>query len=285
MRKFNEWLKTFKESIADWRYYTDFEKVYQNVERFKIELNLLNSLINSKDVENDFRALVSKYPETLKAIPILLAKRESEIKITGTFGLKIFNFNKLNFSIDEYTTFMRNTGLFDLLSNHLVSDLLDYVKGVEVGLDSNARKNRTGKAMENLVEAYLISLGYQKGVNLFSQYKASDIYYHFGIDVRRFNEKDKAEKRFDFVIKTSTCIYAIEVNFYSGGGSKLNETARSYKLIAQESQNIPNFKFVWITDGKGWESAKNNLEETFNVLHELINIHDLESGKLQEILK
>ncbi len=284
-RDFNKWLSTFKDSIADWKYYTDFEKVYRNVDAIKIELNILNSLINSKTIEADFRNLLKRYPEVLKVIPILLAKRESEIKIDDPSGTRVFRFSSVDSSVDDYVMFMRQTGLFDLLEHHVISDLNDYVKGVEVGLDSNARKNRTGKAMENLVETHLVRLGFQKGYSYFSQMKATDIYRHFGIDVTHVDEKKKAEKRFDFVVKTESTVYGIEVNFYSSQGSKLSETARSYKMIAQESKSLSGFNFVWITDGTGWNKAKSNLEETFNTLDEMLNIHDLESGKLENILK
>ncbi len=285
-RNFNEWVNKFIDSVADWRYYTDFPKVYNNVDAIKVELNLLNSLINSKDIENDFRNLVTKYPEVLKAVPILIAKRGSEVRIVDKGKDKNFNFNKLNYTIDEYVYFMDKTGLFDLLSNHIISDLLDYVKGVEVGLDSNARKNRTGKAMENIVESFIVDAGFIRDVNYFKEMRTSEIRDRFGIDLQLESlDESKAEKRFDFVIKSETIVYAIEVNFYSGGGSKLNETARSYKMLAQEASTIPGFRFVWITDGIGWNTARRNLEETFDVLEDIYNIKDLENGVLSKIIR
>lgn len=284
-RNFNNWLSTFKESIADWKYYTDFDKVYKNVDILKFELNLLNSLIGSTNIEEDFRVLVAKYPEVLRVIPILLAKREYEIKITDADGYRIYNFMNANYSIEEYVLFMKNTGLFDLISRHIIRDLTDYVKGVEVGLDSNARKNRTGKAMENFVENYLVKLGFIKNKTYFSQMTAKEINRLFGVDLSNLNGEEKADKRFDFVVKTPDLVYAIEVNFYGGGGSKLNETARSYKMIASESQNIQGFRFIWITDGQGWYSARYNLEETFNTLEDMYNINDLECGIFAERLK
>lgn len=284
-RNFNNWLSTFKESIADWKYYTDFDKVYKNVDILKFELNLLNSLIGSTNIEQDFRVLVAKYPEVLRVIPILLAKREYEIKITDAGGYRIYNFLNANYSTDEYILFMKNTGLFDLISKHIIRDLTDYVKGVEVGLDSNARKNRTGKAMENFVENYLVKLGFIKNKTYFSQMTAKDINRLFGVDLSNLNGEEKADKRFDFVVKTPNFVYGIEVNFYGGGGSKLNETARSYKMIASESENIQGFKFMWITDGQGWYSARFNLEETFNTLEDMYNINDLECGIFADNLK
>ena len=53
-RNFEEWIKTFRQSINEYNYYTDFEKVYKNVEKLKIEINILNSLVGSKNIEKDF---------------------------------------------------------------------------------------------------------------------------------------------------------------------------------------------------------------------------------------
>ena len=162
-RNFNDWLKTFKSSICDYSYYVDFEKVYSNIENIKIELNILNSLIGSKNIEYDFEKLIINYPQVLKCIPILLAVRGREIYAIDGDGEYLFNFNKPNYTTQEYMMFMRKTGLFNLIANHIINNLVDYVTGVEVGLDSNGRKNRGGHLMENLVEDYLIKAGFIKG--------------------------------------------------------------------------------------------------------------------------
>ena len=155
-RDFNKWLAGFRDSISDYAYYVDFEKVYRNVDSIKVELNILNSLIGSKNIEADFDKLLSNYPKTLSCIPILLAVREREITAQDEDGNYTYNFTKKNLSVAQYKEFMRKTGLFDLLSNHLVSNLVDYATGVETGLDSNGRKNRGGHLMENLVEKYIL---------------------------------------------------------------------------------------------------------------------------------
>ena len=277
-RNFEEWLKTFTDSVATWGYYTDFEKVYKHVNKLKIELNILNSLIGSNNIEQDFRNIVSKYPETLKCIPILLAKRESEILIRTPEKEYNFNFEKMNYSVDKYVEFMDRNGLFNLLENHLVNNLVDYLTGVEVGLDSNARKNRTGHTMEDLVEQYIIQAGFIKNDTYFKEMYKRDIEKKWGIDLSAISNNGKTEKRFDFVIKTNDHIYGIEVNFYSGGGSKLNETARSFKNIALEAEHIDGFSFVWFTDGEGWHSAKRNLQETFDIMDNIYNINDLKNN-------
>ncbi|MEA4821558.1 MAG: type II restriction endonuclease [Erysipelotrichales bacterium] len=280
-RDFTQWLATFTDSVATWDYYTDFEKVFNNVEQIRVELNILNSLIGSQNIEEDFKNLVNKYPEVLKCIPILLAKREKEIIVKDLDKDYYFNFSKANYTVDEYALFMENTGLFNLIQNHVINNLFDYVTGIEVGLDSNARKNRTGHVMEDLVEEFIKKAGFIYNVTYFKEMYKSAIEKKWNIDLSNISNDGKSEKRFDFVIKTDTCIYGIEVNFYSGGGSKLNETARSYKTLALESKTISGFEFMWITDGTGWNSAKNNLEETFDILETIYNINDLKN----EIMK
>ncbi len=282
-RNFNEWLSTMKDSIATWKYYTDFEKVYSNVESIKVELHILNSLIGSQNIENEFKQLLVEYPKTLKVIPILLAKREKEIKITNADGEFLFNFNQPNYSIEEYTKFMRETGLFDLLEKHIINNLVDYVTGVEVGMDTNGRKNRTGDAMEDLVESYFVKYGLVKGVSYFKEMSKSEIELRFNLNLDCISNQGKTEKRFDFVLYIHNHVYACECNFYGSSGSKLNETARSYKNIAMEAKDVKGFTFVWFTDGIGWNTAKHNLEETFDVLDTMYNLSDLEQGALEKL--
>lgn len=277
-RNFNEWLGEFRESIADYGYYIDFPKIHKNVDAIKVELNILNALVGSQNIEQEFDDLIAKYPETLKCIPILLAVRSNEIYAIDEDGEYNYNFSKMNYSAEQYKVFMQKTGLFDLIANHIISNLVDYATGVETGLDSNGRKNRGGHLMENLVEGYIQKAGYIKGKDYFKEMNLSEIESKWNINLSAISNQGKAEKRFDFVIKTDNNIYGIETNFYGSGGSKLNETARSYKTLALEAKTIDGFKFAWFTDGKGWNSARNNLEETFDVLDDVYNINDLESG-------
>lgn len=280
MREFDKWFNTFTKSIYTYDFFTDFDKVYSNINKIKIELNILNSLIGCENIEEDFKYIISKYPDTLKCIPILLAIRQTELIINDIQGENIINFNSFyENSIDIYIKFMRETGLFDLLATSQIKSLIDYILGVEVGLDSNARKNRTGTVMENLVESYIK----QSNFKYYTQVNTTYINNNFNIDLSTIIKN--AEKRIDFVITKNNHIYAIEVNFYNSGGSKLNETARSYKEIVTETKNIENFTFIWITDGAGWKSAKNNLRETFATMQHLYNINDLKNNILQKIIK
>ena len=282
-RDFNEWLSKFKASISDYTYYVDFEKIYKNVDKVKVELNILNSLIGSKNIEEEFQNILIKYPETLKCIPLLLAVRSREIFVKDEINEYLFKFDKMVYSIKDYIKFMRESGLFDLLQNHIINNLYDYVLGIEVGLDSNGRKNRGGHLMENLVESYIIKAGYEKDVNYFKEMYLKDIEKKWNLDLSEMSGHNTSTKRFDFVIKTDKQVYVIETNFYSSGGSKLNETARSYKMLAEESKKVDGVTFIWFTDGTGWISARKNLEETFNELETMYNIDDLDNGILNNL--
>ena len=283
-RNFEEWLNEFKFSISGYKYYIDFEKVYRNVDNIKIELNILNSLIGSKQIEKDFENIIEKYPETLKCIPILLAVRQMEIYAQDENGEFTYNFKKQNYSIEQYKIFMRETGLFELLEKHIVNNLVDYCLGVETGLDSNGRKNRGGHQMEDLVEAYIKKSGVRE---YYKEMYLTDIEKKWNVDLSAISGNGISTKRFDFVVKTDKMIYVIETNFYggNGGGSKLNETARSYKMISQEADTIEGVTFVWFTDGTAWRSARRNLEETFNVMENIYNINDMENGIMTKIFK
>ena len=284
-RDFNKWLNQFKTSISNYSYYVDFDKIYKNVDNVKIELNILNVLIGSKNIEEEFKNIIIKYPETLECIPLLLAVRAREIFIKDDMNEYLFNFKKMVYSIEDYIKFMRESGLFDLLQNHIINNLYDYVLGVEVGLDSNGRKNRGGHLMENLVEEYIKKAGYIRDENYFKEMYLKDIETRWNLDLSTMSGNNVSTKRFDFVIKTQNQVYVIETNFYGGtrGGSKLNETARSYKMLTQEAKLVDGVTFVWITDGTSWRSARKNLEETFNELETIYNINDLENGVLEKL--
>lgn len=284
-RDFDEWLSKFRLSISGYDYYVDFSKVVEKVKQVKVELNILNSLVGSQNIEDDFEIILAKYPETLKCIPLLLAVRKNEIYAEDEEGPFLYRFDGMNYSVEQYRVFMRKTGLFDMIANHIVNNLVDYALGVETGLDSNGRKNRGGHQMEQLVESYIQKAGFVKGDTYFKEMYLSEVERRWGLDLSALSNQGRARKRFDFVIKTDSMVYAIETNFYggTGGGSKLNETARSYKMLAQEADTVYGFTFVWVTDGTAWRSARENLRETFDVLDTIYSIDDMENGIMTEL--
>lgn len=278
-RDFDTWFGQFRDSIANYRYYTDFEKVIAQAETHKVELYILNSLIGAKDIERQFRELIAEYPSAIRAIPILLAKRGSEIYAKDAEGGGIYRFEEGAQSIDDYCTFMVKTGLFEFISKKYVNNLYEYVIGVEVGLDTNARKNRTGDVMEDLVEGFLK----RAGVHYRKEMTSDNLLEEWGMDISPLTNGGEALKKFDFAVKGEKKIYGIETNFYNGGGSKLNETARSYKMLALEAGRTSDFEFVWFTDGAGWKNARKNLRETFDVLPTMFNIKELEDGVMNSL--
>lgn len=292
-RNFNEWLALFRDSIATYGYYLDFNKVHRNVKSSLLGLQALSSLIGSSQIKHDFIELIKRQPEALLCIPLLLAVRGSAIYCQDANGGYWYQFDVRKQPItseadyERYAYFMERTGLFDLLQFRIADapSLIGYALGIEAGLDSNGRKNRGGHLMEDLVESFIQQAGFVKDVSYFKEMYISEISTKWGLNLSAISNQGKTEKRFDFVVKTPARVYGIETNFYGSGGSKLNETARSYKTLAQESQSIPSFAFVWFTDGQGWKSARHNLEETFEVMEHIYCIKDLEDGIISKVFK
>lgn len=264
--RFNEFMKPLKETHFSLKDYVDFPKVATNVEAISIKLNQLNYLIGQDDMAKAVERLWEENHKVFSVLDILIAVRTKDKKKTIDENGNVYLVSDYFTSHEQVTKFLNDTGLTEVFQKKQIKNLVDYVFGVEVGLDSNARKNRGGHIMENLV------------ANIFDK---QGIPYEQEVYYTEFPEIVKAlgadNKRFDFVVRTKEKIYLIEANFYTGGGSKLNEVARSYSELAPKINAVPGFEFVWITDGIGWESARNKLEEAFTHIpsvYNLTNIHE-----------
>ena len=262
--QFKIFLSQLSETNATLDYFTDFKKIKSNVNKIAIKLNQLNYLIGKEDLNKAVYELYEENPKVFEVLAILIAIRKNK-------RAKTFNNKGEIILLDTYfetpelvLEFSEETGLAEVFKNKDISNLVDYVFGIEVGLDTNARKNRGGDNMSKAVSLIFDKAGvfYKKEVNntIFPEIIS------LGADV----------KRFDFVIKTKRKTYLIEANYYNSGGSKLNETARSYSDVAPKINQYENYEFVWITDGQGWFSAKNKLEEAFNIIPSLYNLITLE---------
>ena len=263
--EFATFISQLKETNQTLDFFCDFDKIHDNVEDIKLSLCMLNSLIGASDMQSAVETIWRRDKSAFNVMDILIAVRsEGKKKVLNSLGECVI-LDSLFESVDGVMEFLNDTGLAEVFQSQKITNLVDYVFGVETGLDSNARKNRSGHVMENVV---------------------AEIFENNGIDYRtevyssEWAEMTKAlgddEKRFDFVIETPQKIYLIEVNFYSGGGSKLNEVARAYSDIAPKINAVDGFEFVWITDGIGWNSAKNKLQEAFNIIPNIYNLTSIE---------
>jgi len=293
MFSFENLKNTFIDSIFTWDYFTNFEKVKLNVRKVKVELNILNSLIGEENIEEEFLKLINEYPNIRKALPLLIAVRDDKLNHTPVItnmdtliaeNKKYIFYDEINKNIEnELLIFFRRSGLKDIFKNRYIKNLVDYCFGVEVGFDTNARKNRTGTLMEDIVAIYLEKFC-QENENFayIEQATQKRILENFNYEI----EIDKNSRRFDFALfnKDTKKLFLIEVNFYSGGGSKLKATAGEYQYLNDflKSQGVD---FIWITDGKGWLTALNPLKETFNHNDYVINLYMLKNGILNEICK
>ena len=258
---FSTFMSQLKDTNQTLDFFCDFDKIHNNVENIKLSLCMLNSLIGTADLRSAVETIWRRDKSAFNVMDILIAVRsEGKKKVLNSLG-KCVILNSLFNSVDGVIDFLEDTGLAEVLQSQKITNLVDYVFGVETGLDTNARKNRSGHLMEDVV------------AEIFDN---NNIKYRKEVYSSEWTEMTQAlgddEKRFDFVIETPQKIYLIEVNFYSGGGSKLNEVARAYSDIAPKINAVEGFEFVWITDGIGWNSAKNKLQEAFNIIPSIYNL-------------
>ena len=260
--QFKTFLSQLSETNATLDYFVDFEKVKGNVRKIALKLNQLNYLIGKDNLEEAINDLYEENPKVFEVLDILIAVRNKNAKTLDNTG-KITLLKSYFTSPKGILEYICETGLAEVFKNKEISNLVDYVFGIEVGLDTNARKNRGGDNMSKAVSLLFDreEIYYKKEVNstLFIDIES------LGVDV----------KRFDFVIKTKEKTYLIETNFYNTGGSKLNEVARAYSEVAPKINQYENYEFVWITDGQGWLSAKNKLEEAYNTIPSIYNLTTL----------
>lgn len=264
-QEFKTFMSQLKETNQSLNFFCDFDKINSNVENIKLSLCMLNSLIGSTNLRASVETIWNRDKTAFNVMDILIAVRsEGKKKVLNSLG-KCVVLDTLFHSVDGVMEFLTDTGLADVFQTQKITNLVDYVFGVETGLDSNARKNRSGHVMEDVVADLFADNGITYRKEVYSS-EWSALTQALGED----------EKRFDYVVETPNKIYLIEVNFYSGGGSKLNEVARAYSEIAPKINAVEGFEFVWITDGIGWNSAKNKLQEAFYTIPSIYNLTSIE---------
>ncbi len=262
MENFNEFIGQLQETNATLAYFSDFEKARANTDKIKIKLNALNYLLGQEDLTTAIHALWEENKNVFSILSILLAVRSGNKQTFNRKGELVWLSDFFD-SEENVIEFVEDSGLAQVFKNKDITNLVDYVFGVEVGMDTNARKNRTGDQMQNTVALFFENHSIDFRPEVYStEFEELEC---LGVDL----------KRFDFVVKTKKKTYLIEVNYYNVGGSKLNEVARSYSDIAPKINGLEDYEFVWITDGKGWLSAKNKLQEAFDHIPKIYNLTTL----------
>ena len=270
-KDFDKFMSQLQETNQTLGFFCDFDKISANVDNIKLSLCMLNSMIGTTDLRRSVETIWNRDRSAFSVMDILIAVRSEGKKVVLNSAGDCIVLDRLFTSIDGVLEYLEGTGLADLFRQNKIKDLVDYVFGIETGLDSNARKNRSGHVMEGMVASILTKNNIEYRQEVYST-EWKDLQKVLGDD----------EKRFDFVIQTPKKTYLIEVNFYSGGGSKLNEVARSYSDIAPKINSVPGFEFVWITDGIGWKSAKNKLQEAYSIIPRIYNLTSINEF-LQEV--
>lgn len=294
MKNLEDVIEEFHNTLVDtnrnYKFFVDWDKVKRHVDKYKIELNILNTLIGDKQFNDDLRKILSDYPQVLQTIPILLAIREQKLTVIDdfndeNFSIVSYDFNKKNLTnvdIENIVEFFEKTGLKKFFLELSSKSVQDYVLGVEVGMDTNARKNRSGDAMELMLKSIIDKIA-SKGKSSFDilfQKKFQYLDDTYNIHV---NSSIKNRKADFIIIKDGNKVINVEVNFYSGTGSKPQEIVDSY-IERQNELKENGFEFIWITDGIGWKGQKNQLHKGFEKIHYLLNLNFVKKGLLEEIL-
>lgn len=285
----DEICKVLSDTLIETNYTYDFfvnwSKVTNNRDAFKYEIALLKSLKNSSEPITDFRNLLAKYPEVIKVIPILLACRDGLLKVLKSIetGLQYetFNFSQRSYDekeIEDIVDFTKNTGLLDMICH--MDSATDYLLGVEVGLDTNARKNRSGLFLEKMVTETLVELSARYSSLIVVEQKS------FGYVAEKYNVQippTLKDRKFDYAVINKGKATTIEVNFYGGTGSKPSEIVGSY-TDRNRVLTSAGWKFVWLTDGMGWRRMKNPLRVGVENIDYVINSNFLRRGLLEQII-
>ena len=281
-KDFDHLVSSFRSSIKTWDYFVNWNKVFTNSANFEIALNKLNYLLGKDDLQGEFYRLYESNPDIAKALPVLLAVRENNLEIYNKTSkeLESYNFSGEGGEVNKYFEFLDKSGLIKLFQRDGIKNLVDYVIGVEVGLDSNGRKNRGGTLMEEIVGLFLEDFCKQNNLKCIPQASPSKIKLKWNFDI----VVDKSERSFDFAIYNpqSNKIKLFETNFYNSGGSKLKAVCGEFRSLYDELKR-QNIEFIWITDGLGWHTAKRPLEETYNHNDYVFNLSMLEDGALNEL--
>lgn len=234
-------------------FYVDFNKCLLNKQKISYKLCKLNYLLGKENLKDAITTIYSEDgSEVFSVLNYLIAIRDSKENVL--YKKNCIKIEDFFYTPELIYEFMKLSGLEEIFKNKNIKDLNDYVFGIEVGMDTHARKNRSGKAVELYFENILIENGLKKDLDFFIQKTNKDFDLDFGEDI----------KKFDFVIKTKINIYFIEINFFTTQGSKPNETDRSYISLSNKFKQFFDKKFIWITDGYGWHSSKNVLREAYN---------------------
>lgn len=282
-KDFNHLISTFKSSIKTWDYFVNWNKVFSSSSDLEIILNKLNYLLGKENLKGEFNKLYNSNPDIVKALPLLLAVRENKLEVFDkeTKDSEFFDFSDKEKNSEKYFEFLDKSGLSHLFQRDRIKNLVDYVIGVEVGLDSNGRKNRGGILMEEIVGSFLTDFCNRNSLEYLSQARASVIKSKWGFDVK----VDKSERSFDFAIYNpkNHKLKLFEANFYNGGGSKLKAVCGEFKILYDELK-AQGIDFIWVTDGLGWHTTKRPLEETYNHNEYVFNLNMLEANILEDLI-
>ncbi len=285
----DKFISTLIDTNRSYSFFVEWAKVKANAEKYNVEINILNSLVGSENIKVALRSLLKKYPEVTPVIPLIIAVRELRLKVVEDFSavdvdIKEFLFEKRKSlsekEIEDIVNFCDKTGLLRIFQNKNIRNLKDYILGVEVGMDTNARKNRSGSAMELILDPVFEKLSTKYNFNIISQKQFKSLSNSYP---ELLIPADLKDRKFDYLLIKGKIYINVEANYYAGSGSKPQEIVDSYINRMNELKNSGGH-FIWITDGDGWITGKNQIRKAFEKQDYVVNINFIRKGGLEKIL-
>ena len=280
---FDHLLGSLSDAIRTWDYFVNWDKVYKNVAELEVQLNIWNYLIGKENFDEEFRSLVRRYPEIVKAIPSMVVRdgqNSQAYQVIQGEEINLFDFSSPANSdeeVEKALNFVKASGLARLFGDSGIKNFVDYLIGVEAGVDSNGRKNRSGSGMESILEGKIASICDRRGWKYMEQASPEAIKQSWGVDFKT----GLSSRRFDFAVLADGQVSVIEVNIYNGGGSKLKATAGEFTTLHQSLEATP-VKLIWVTDGKGWVTTAKPLRDAFDKVDFVLNLSLIDAGCLEE---
>ena len=252
-KKVEEYLSSIELTNIEIKDLIDHKKIIEYVKKQEVKLNTLNYIIDNSEekIINKIKFLFNEEDQNVfQVLPFLLAIKHEDISKNKKIFLKsdqeTVDLKKLIQTEEGVLKVFKESGLLEFILQGKIKNFVDYLTGVEVGKDTNARKNRYGKKFENSVEKIINQhFGNDPNIKIDKQVKVKNT---------DLNKTLIKVKKLDFIITNlrNQKTVLIETSHYNGSGSKINETGKSYlELINEINEYQANHQFLWIADGNG----------------------------------
>lgn len=268
--KYNVFIKTLSTTNIKLEEYTSWKKINKEMDKNRWYCNQLNFFlsINEKDFKLKFSKYFNESEESFKMLPLLLSNKKEHFNYLINNQIRTFNIKNKS---DVYI-FIRESGLLEnIFINESCKDIYSYCFGVEVGIDNNSLKNKSGKWASDILLKILED-------NNIEEIK-KEVYIKDILNLPNNKLGEFQNKKFDFVFKYKNVTYLVELNYFNSGGSKINSESDRFIELNNKiiESKIPNIKLLYVTDGLGWLKHKEKLKMVLKNIGHCYNFQLLKS--------